>query len=106
MTLLDSLIDRLREAGAKREADTERDGAFSYHAETHSAGIGAGLGMAAALTGQWRLVGLVVSIGVYAARGKSALDPKIAADVRQEPHYALGGLVLGVCIGLVARLIV
>ena len=36
-------FDFVRQAGAVSESDTERDGAFSHHAETHAAGIGAGV---------------------------------------------------------------
>lgn len=40
MKPFDWLRRRVREAGASTEGDTERDGAFSYKAESHAFGIG------------------------------------------------------------------
>jgi len=40
MGLIDFVRRRIREAGASSESDTERDGAFSYKAESHAFGIG------------------------------------------------------------------
>ena len=96
-------LDFFRQAGAVSESDTERDGAFSYHAETHAAGIGAGVGVTAAATGEYRLAGVVVSMAFGTNRGETALDPKVIEDIRQEPHYALGGLVAGVTLGKVTK---
>jgi len=97
--MLRALITLLRQAGAYREDDTDRDGAFSYKSETHAAGVGAGLGFAATATGQTRLLGLVVSMALYGRRGETTLDQTIVADVQAEPHYALGGLLLGALVG-------
>lgn len=95
-------------AGAAREADTARNGFLSYHAESHAAGVGIGAGFAAAKTGDVRFIGVVMSIAFGVKRqggGKNAvahaLDPKVVADIRQEPHYAIGGVVLGAVIGTV-----
>lgn len=40
MSLFDRLLRRIKEAGALRESDTERDGAFSYSGETHGFAVG------------------------------------------------------------------
>lgn len=98
-TVMSRLLRFAREAGAKREADTDRDGAFSYHAETHAVGVGLGVGVAAGATDEYRLVGGVVALAFGANRGPTLSSPKIAEDVRQEPHYALVGLVVGLVIG-------
>jgi len=99
--MLDAPIARLREAGAKTEAATDRDGAFSYKSETHSFAVGAGLGVAAGATGRTRLIGAVVGLAVYGSAGETKLDTAIARDVRTEPHYAVSGLGLGVFLGAV-----
>lgn len=100
--MLDALIARLREAGAKTEDATDRDGAFSYKSETHSFAVGMGLGVAAAATGRTRLIGVVVGLAVYGSAGETKLDATIAQDVRRESPYALAGLVVGVLIGTIA----
>jgi len=101
-TVISRIIRFLRSAGAKQESGYDRDGAFSYHAETHAFAVGAGFGAAAAATGNWQLVGGVIGLVTAANRGPELTSPKIAEDVRQEPHYALGGLVVGLIVGLPA----
>jgi len=102
-TVISRIIRFLRSAGAKQEASSERDGAFSYHAETHAFALGAGIGAAAPVTGNWRLIGGLVSLATALNRGPTLFDGKIAADIKQEPHYAFGGLLFGLVIGLAAR---
>lgn len=38
--MIREIIQRVREAGAKEESDTERDGAFSWSGETHGFAVG------------------------------------------------------------------
>jgi len=38
--MIDTLLKRIKEAGAPTEADTERDGAFSYSGEVHGFVVG------------------------------------------------------------------
>lgn len=38
--MLKAIIKRIKEAGAYKESDTDRDGAFSWSGETHAAAIG------------------------------------------------------------------
>jgi len=102
-TVISRIIRFLRSAGAKNEASYERDGAFSHHAETHAFAVGAGIGAAAPLTGNWRLIGGLFSLATALNRGPKLLDGKIAADVKQEPHYAFGGLLFGLVVGAVVR---
>lgn len=98
--------DLIEDAGAKSESDSERDGFLSYHAESHAAGVGLGLGFAAVATGNVQWLGLVLPAVTAGLRAKNREFGKILTDVRQEPHYALGGLVAGALLGLVARLFV
>jgi hypothetical protein len=102
--MLDWLRTRLRQAGAPSEDATDRDGAFSFHAETHAAGVGAGLGFAAVATGNVQWLALLLPAVTAGLRARQGEFGKILADVRQEPHYALGGLVAGALLGLAVRL--
>lgn len=98
-TVISRLIAFARHAGAQSESDYDRNGAFSYHAETHAFAIGAGFGVAAPITGKVQLVGAVIALVTAANRGPKLTSPKIGDDVRQEPHYLLGGLVAGLLVG-------
>jgi len=40
LKLLKAIIQRIKEAGAYKESDTDRDGAFSYSGETHGFAVG------------------------------------------------------------------
>ncbi|WP_254766520.1 hypothetical protein [Salinilacihabitans rarus] len=100
-TVLSRLVRLVREAGAPSEDTYDRDGFLSYHAESHAAGIGIGVGAAASATGDLRYVGAIVALAFGANRGPTLSSAKIAEDVRQEPHYALGGLALGFLLGAV-----
>jgi len=91
-----------RQAGAAREGGTGRSGFLSWHAETHSLGIGLAAGFYYGATGDKRLMAAIVGIALAAERGQTALDPKIAEDIRQEPHYALAGVVPGYMLGFLA----
>ncbi|MFD1515649.1 hypothetical protein ACFSBT_20410 [Halomarina rubra] len=101
--MLSKLIQFIREAGSASEASHDRDGFLSNHAETHAIGMGLSLGFAAGALNQLSLVGVVVSLAVYGRAGETNLDAKIVEDVRQEPHYALGALVVGVLLGVATR---
>lgn len=95
--------NRLAEAGAPHEKTHERDGAFSYHAETHAAGLGFGLGMAASsgvLGGEAKLyIGALLAAAFGLNRGPQLKSKKIVVDVEEEPHYFIGGLGLGLLLG-------
>ncbi|QLG47907.1 hypothetical protein [Natrinema halophilum] len=98
-TVVSRALRVFREAGAPSEESTDRNGAFSYHAETHAAGVGIGVGAAAGATGDYRIVGAIVALAFGLNRGPSLSSARIGEDIKQEPHYALGGLALGLLIG-------
>lgn len=97
------LPDLLEDAGAPSEQATERDGAFSYHAETHSAGVGAGIAWFAIVTGDLALLSLILPAITAGLHAKDKNFGKILTDVRQEPHYALGGALVGALLGIIVR---
>ena len=94
---------RIAEAGAPSERTYKRDGAFSYHAETHSAGLGFGLGMAASsgVVGEdiQLYIGALLASAFGLNRGPQLKSKKIVVDVEEEPHYFIGGLGLGLLLG-------
>lgn len=95
-----TIANALKTAGASSEDDTERDGAFSYHAETHAAGMGISVGFVATATGQMKLIGALAGLALYGRRSGLQIGGKLVEDIRSEPHYALGGLVVGALVGL------
>lgn len=99
--MIAELLQFVQAAGGKTEATTERDGAFSYHAESHAAGLGIAAGWFATATGETKLLGVVYAAAVYGrASGTNDKRRRIVRDVIQEPHYAVGGVVIGAVIGM------
>lgn len=83
---------------APTEAASEYDGFLSYATEWHAAGIGGAAGLVAALSYGTALqpAGLAIAVAVVAAAlgisvGKR-VSTRVAAEVRDEPWYALGAL--------------
>jgi|APHM01.1.fsa_nt_gi hypothetical protein len=99
------LRDSFRDMSASTEAASERDGALSYHAETHAAGVGLGLAWLAIVTGTPQLLGLIIPAVTAGLRAQDREFSKILTDIRQEPHYALAGLVLGGLLGVAVRFV-
>lgn len=95
----DKVARLAQQAGAKSEDSYERDGAFSYHAESHAFGVGLGVGVAASATGDYRYVAAVVALAFGLNRGPQLSSRKIAEDIKQEPHYLLFGLAIGLMVG-------
>lgn len=96
------IVELVAHAGAATEAETPRNGAFSYHAESHAAGMGVAAGWFATATGKKGLLGTVYGAAVYGrARGESGKRARILRDIAQEPHYALGGVVVGAVLGYI-----
>jgi len=95
--------DLLEDAGAPSEQVTDRNGFLSFHAETHALGVGLGIAWVAIVTGRLQLLGLVLPAITAGLRAKDKAFGKILTDVRQEPHYALGGLAAGGFLGLLVR---
>lgn len=105
MKHLDRIIGFIKSAGAVEESDSERDGFLSYHAESHAAGMGIAAGYTAAAFSEMSLLGLVYGA---ATEGRIKQDTsgkrrRILADCKQEPHYCLGGLVVGGLLGTGTR---
>ena len=103
--MIHRLITIIRQAGAQSESDTDRNGFLSYHAESHAAGLGIAAGWAYAVTGNAQLLGVVLPAVTAGLRAKNKEYGKILTDVKQEPHYAAGGLVVGWLLGLVVGLV-
>ena len=99
-TLLDGLVLAVKRAGAPSEDSYDFDGAFSYHAETHAAGMGIAAGWMATAHGEADLFGLVYGAAVYGkAQERNQQRRRILVDIRDEKHYALGGIVTGAILG-------
>lgn len=106
LTLIDRIVRLIKTAGAKSEADTDRDGFLSYHAETHAVGAGVGVGYLAVASGSWKVLGAMLTLAVYGNRGGKVFEPRLLNDVKSERHYFLGGLVVGGVFGALSRLAV
>mgnify|MGYP000333177103 FL=1 len=65
MSLLEAIIAFAKTAGQPTEADTERDGAFSYKSETHAAGLGIAAGFAVSAHGEQKLLSAVYAAAIY-----------------------------------------
>lgn len=104
--MLKKIIQRLKEAGAKSESSFDRDGAFSYHAETHAAGMGLAAGYVATAHGETKLLGVALGAAVHGrAAERNGKRRRILMDIVDEWHYALGGIVVGGVIGAGVRAI-
>jgi hypothetical protein len=105
MIHLDRLIRFLKGAGAAEEADTDRNGFLSYHAETHAVGMGIAAAFTAVAFNEASLLGIVYAAAVHGrVRQSTGKRRRIIADVKQEPHYALGGVVIGALLGVIVRI--
>lgn len=103
LTLLDRGVRVIKQAGAKTEAAYERDGFLSYHAETHAAGAGLGLGFTIAASGEYRYLGVLLEAVIFGNRGERVFGPDLLEDVKTELHYFLGGLLAGAAFGALAN---
>lgn len=87
--VLDWIRNRINEAGAYRESDTERDGFLSYAAESHAIGYGVALGAAVGLSmlGHPEPLAIVIAAlgGVGAARKKK--NERVWKEIREEFQY-------------------
>jgi hypothetical protein len=86
MNPVDWIRRRVREAGSPSEADTDRDGAFSYAAETHAFAIG-------------------LHDGLRYVRPRPCGVPD-DPDVDAEPAYYKGGYAVGTGLQLAAVVMV
>lgn len=100
------LVRLYKSAGAKSESSYGRDGFLSYHAESHALGMGMAAGFVSMAYGDAKLLGFVYAAAVYGkAQESNQQRRRIFVDIKQEPHYALAGLVFGAVLGLIARLV-
>ncbi|SEO70393.1 hypothetical protein SAMN05216388_101751 [Halorientalis persicus] len=93
--MLDTIIRLLRQAGAYRESDTDRNGVLSYAAETHAVGYGGALGatVAIAVLGlPWPLAVWLAGYGVVWL-SRWTHNERILSELRREPQYFLGASV-------------
>lgn len=106
LTVVDKVISFIEGAGSKRESDNERDGFLSYHAESHAAGSGLGVGYALGASGRLRMLGVVLMTVLYGNNGDSMFGAKLFQDIRQELHYFIGGLIAGAIMGIISAAVV
>ena len=100
--MLEEALRWVKSAGAVSESDSDRDGFLSYHAESHAAGMGIAAGWFATATGETQLLSIVYAAAVYGkAQGTNDKRRRIVRDVVEEPHYGLGGIVVGAALGAV-----
>ncbi|WP_436924950.1 hypothetical protein [Halosimplex amylolyticum] len=74
------------------ESETARDGFLSTLREFHAAIIGLAVGVVVAMTGAWELAALFV----FAALGAKLSQVEQLGDVRREPWYALGAMLVAI----------
>jgi O-antigen/teichoic acid export membrane protein len=91
---------------APTEEESPRDGLFSYAGEWHSFIVGAGAGVAAAVTGQLAILAALaaVALGLEGARRAlpetSRITSRVAVhELQREPWYAISGGLLGYVAG-------
>jgi hypothetical protein len=105
VSLVERAVRFFKSAGAVEEEDYERDGFLSYHAESHAAGMGIAAGWFVGATGQTELLSTVYAAAVYGkAQARSSKRRRILKDIVDEPHYALGGAVLGGVLGAITSI--
>lgn len=105
MRHVDQLIRFVKAAGAGSEAATDRNGFLSYHAETHALAMGMAAAFTAVAFNEASLLGIVYGAATHGRIAQSeGKRRKIIADVKQEPHYALTGVVIGGVLGMSVRL--
>jgi hypothetical protein len=88
---------------ASTEAGTDRDGVLSYAGEWHALIVGLAAGFVALQTGFEMLLVVVAAAALGIEAGKragSTSTVKALGEVRREPWYALGGLLVGAAAAL------
>lgn len=102
VSLVERAVRFFKSAGAVDEDDYDRDGFLSYHAESHAAGMGIAAGWFLGATGRTELLSTVYGAAVYGkAQARSSKRRRILKDIVDEPHYALGGVVVGGVLGAI-----
>ncbi|GGM64397.1 hypothetical protein J2752_000437 [Halarchaeum rubridurum] len=106
-SVLDRVVAWIKAAGAASETDSARDGFLSYHAESHALGLGLAAGWFFVATGQTQLLSIIYAAAVYgrARTVNGGARRRVLADVTQEWHYALGGVVAGAVLATLLALV-
>jgi hypothetical protein len=84
------------------EDATERNGVLSSQTEVHALVLGLGAGVIGIATGNPILLAAVVAIALGVEIGRLSGDTDeipAAGEIRKEPWYALGGVLVGYFIG-------
>ena len=101
--LWNTLLVIFGDASAVSEAESDRDGAFSYAGESHAATLGFSIALLAVSAGGRRVLAALVVCLLYGNRGESAIDPGLSDQLRKEVPYLVGGAVAGFLLGLFLR---
>lgn len=97
------MTNPIKEAGASKEANTERNGFLSYHAETHALVVGFAVGVLGGYRDSMALVALILPAITSGLRAKDKEFSKILTDLKQEPHYGLFGIAIGLIVGITLK---
>jgi hypothetical protein len=92
------LRDWLRGLDAPSEEQSDRDGVLSYAVEWHALTVGLAAGLGAGVSGRWELAGMVIAI-TLGVRAAPENVPRLG-QLKREPWYALGGVVVGYFLGM------
>lgn len=95
----------------KREKGTEYNGFLSYAGEWHSLTLGLAVGASSAITGTPETAATVamVSLGYKGKQampnvGKKKEKASVVGEIRREPWYCTGGVILGFVAGALVSL--
>lgn len=94
---------------APRESDTKRDGFLSYAGEVHALTLGLAVGLASVITGTYLIAAafILTSVGYKTANkltgGRGVLTDTVVGEIRKEPWYAVGGVLISIGVGEVAQ---
>lgn len=106
MSLVEKIGDVAYRYSRKHESGTEYDGALSYAGEFHALALGLAVGFASIASGAPQVAAGVVlaTLGLrgsghfaraLAKIGKKTEDATALGELRREPWYAVGGVVIG-----------
>lgn len=87
---------------AKKEADTTYDGPFSHPGEFHAFLAGVGAVLLAVLSGDVQVLVAILELALLGNRARLRLTRGIYVEVKREPWYAVGGMVVTAVVLVVA----
>lgn len=103
MRPLKFLLDLIRGIDAPTESESLRDGVLSHATEYHALIIGLGAGFVAELMQQPVLAAAVIALAFGAGSvdwARQYLSKEVETELRQEPWYAVGGVLAGYVVGV------